>query len=59
MRPSRRAQSKGHRSARGLALSCRGSFAQREDDKLFMSFSEGPLVAAKRLKHIAVPVGII
>ena len=51
---------KGHRSAVGLALSCRRVFAQHEDDPLYKSFGkDGPLTTARNLNTVAVPVSII
>jgi pimeloyl-ACP methyl ester carboxylesterase len=49
---------KGHRSAVGLALSCRHVFAQHENDPLYASLG-GPLAPAHRLGEVAVPVSIV
>ena len=54
---------KGHRSAVGLALSCRYVFGQHDDDPLFQHFSkqgkEGVLTAAHRLGEVTIPVSIL
>lgn len=52
-------RTKGHTSAKGLALVARGNFAQRDDDELFRELTDGPLHCARRLGDIRVPARVI
>ena len=49
----------GHRSAAGLALSCRRNFVQRDDDAFYMRFPDGPLVAGRNLDKVRCPVLVL
>merc|ERR1712216_248010 len=52
-------KTKGHRSAKGLELSCRGCLAQHASDPLYKTLADGPLHLASHLDEIKVPSRII